>query len=211
MTRFLDSLSGTLAGMLIGVLLMAVIVPQPFTWSAAPRPALQAEPPILPGGMTTEGPVSLPSPDSAGRTGMPWPVLRVAIAAPSPSAAPLAARSIAPSVTAQPMSAAVDVPSAAAGTITPVAVKGSWSAAGVASFVARAYGARYLALPAGPGVTARICGPAACVVATSNDAGPDLSMQRNGRIVDLSFALFKRVCGCDPWAVGLVRVTVEER
>ena len=72
MTRFLDSLSGTLAGLLIGVLLMAVIVPQPFTWAS--RPALQATPPHSHGGMTTEGPVSLPSPDCAGRTETPSPM-----------------------------------------------------------------------------------------------------------------------------------------
>jgi hypothetical protein len=53
-----------------------------------------------------------------------------------------------------------------------------------------------------------ICGPVACVVRTSTDAGPDLAMQRAGRVADLSFADFRRVCGCDPWAVGLVRVTV---
>ena len=77
---------------------------------------------------------------------------------------------------------------------------------GVASFMAPGYGARYLALPGGPGITVRICGPAACVVRTSTDAGPDLAMQRAGRVADLSFADFALVCGCDPWVVGLVRV-----
>ena len=79
---------------------------------------------------------------------------------------------------------------------------------GVASFMAPAYGAGYLALPAGPGHRVTICGPAACVTRTSNDAGPDLAMQRRGRVADLSFRDFATVCGCNPWVVGLVRVTV---
>lgn len=79
---------------------------------------------------------------------------------------------------------------------------------GIASFVGPAYGSSYLALPEGPGHTVTICGPADCVTRTSTDAGPDLAMQRAGRVADLSFADFHRVCGCDPWSVGLTRVTV---
>jgi hypothetical protein len=33
-------------------------------------------------------------------------------------------------------------------------------------------------------------------------------MQRRGRVVDLSYADFRAICGCDPYVVGLVRVTV---
>lgn len=95
-----------------------------------------------------------------------------------------------------------------AGTMTPAPAR-PLPAAGVASFVAPGYGARYLALPGGAGTRVRVCGPAACVVRTSTDAGPDLAMQRAGRIADLSLVDFRRVCGCDPWAVGLVRVTLE--
>ena len=79
---------------------------------------------------------------------------------------------------------------------------------GLASFVGPGYGPRYLALPAGPGVTVYICGPVSCVVRTSTDAGPDLAMQRAGRVADLSYADFRAICGCDPYVVGLVRVTV---
>jgi hypothetical protein len=79
---------------------------------------------------------------------------------------------------------------------------------GIASFMPPRYGPRYLALPGGAGQRVRICGPAACVVRTSTDAGPDKAMQRAGRVADLSHADFAKVCGCDPWIVGLVRVTV---
>jgi hypothetical protein len=80
---------------------------------------------------------------------------------------------------------------------------------GIASFVGPRFGPEYLALPEGPGHTVTICGPAACVTRTSTDAGPDLAMQRAGRVADLSFSDFARVCGCDPWQRGLVEVTVE--
>ncbi len=79
---------------------------------------------------------------------------------------------------------------------------------GAASFVGPSYGPTYLALPEGPGHTVTICGPADCVTRTSTDAGPDLAMQRAGRVADLSFADFHRVCGCDPWQRGLINVTV---
>lgn len=66
----------------------------------------------------------------------------------------------------------------------------------------------WLALPAGPGIRVRICGAGGCVVRVSNDAGPDLAMQRAGRIVDLDVPDFEFVCGV-PWRIGLCRVTVE--
>jgi hypothetical protein len=65
-----------------------------------------------------------------------------------------------------------------------------------------------LALPEGPGIHVRICGPAACVDRVSNDAGPSLAMQRKGRIADLDVATFELVSG-KSWRAGLVRVTVE--
>jgi hypothetical protein len=82
---------------------------------------------------------------------------------------------------------------------------------GLASHYGAAYGPGWLALPEGPGVRVRICGPAACIVRTSNDAGPDLAMQRAGRIADLSWADFRRVGGIAPDAPdpGLLHVAVE--
>lgn len=77
--------------------------------------------------------------------------------------------------------------------------------------IASTYGpgfAGFLALPEGPGIRVRICGPAACVVRTSNDSGPNRAMQRKGRVVDLDVATFEKVAGAS-WRKGLVRVTVE--
>jgi hypothetical protein len=179
MTRFLDSLAGTLAGLLIGVVLVGAIAPGAWVVIPTPRPAPESAPAALPGSSTTEGSVTLPSRDALARTE-------------GPRQAPRSLRAV-PPVRIMPV---VAVP-AAAGTIS-----------GLASFVAPSYGPRYLALPDGPGITARICGPVACVVRTSTDAGPDRAMQRAGRVADLSFRDFAAVCGCDPWAVGLVRVVV---
>jgi hypothetical protein len=79
---------------------------------------------------------------------------------------------------------------------------------GIASTYGNGYEG-YLALPEGPGHRVRVCGPAACIVRTSNDAGPSLAMQRAGRIVDLDATDFNAVCGCRWQTVGLVKVTVE--
>jgi hypothetical protein len=99
-------------------------------------------------------------------------------------------------------------------TPSPTARAGSQSAKGAARVVrgiASTYGpgfAGFLALPEGPGIRVRVCGPASCVERTSNDAGPSLKMQRAGRIVDLDVATFEAVSGAS-WRKGLVRVTVE--
>jgi hypothetical protein len=85
------------------------------------------------------------------------------------------------------------------------------SAGLVKSGSASTYGpgyAGYLALPEGPGHRVTICGPGGCITRTSNDAGPNKAMQRQGRIADLNVADFEAVCGC-PWTRGLVHVTVE--
>jgi hypothetical protein len=80
---------------------------------------------------------------------------------------------------------------------------------GVASYMAASYGADYLALPAGPGIRARICGAGGCVTMTSTDAGPDRAMQRAPyyRVADLSLVAWLRVCGL-PASRGLCRVAV---
>lgn len=93
----------------------------------------------------------------------------------------------------------------------PVAQEGEIGTAlvgGTASHVGTRFGDRYLALPEGPGVLVEVCGNAACVTRRSTDAGPDLAMQRQGRVVDLNAYDFERVCGC-PASVGLIEVTVE--
>ena len=55
----------------------------------------------------------------------------------------------------------------------------------------------YLAIPVGPGHRVRVCGPALCLTLRSNDAGPTLAMQRQGRIADLAVGLWERICGVD--------------
>jgi hypothetical protein len=80
---------------------------------------------------------------------------------------------------------------------------------GTASTYGPAFGPGWLAVPQGPGIRVRVCGSGGCIVRTSTDAGPDLAMQRLGRIVDLSVRDFELVCGCS-WTVGLVPVSVEE-
>jgi len=71
------------------------------------------------------------------------------------------------------------------------------------------YGANYLALPGGRGLHVRICA-AMCLHLVSNDAGPDLAMQREGRVADIGVLNWERICGV-PRSRGLCRVTVEYR
>ena len=84
--------------------------------------------------------------------------------------------------------------------------------AGTASHVGTQFGRGYLALPehrwGQPGIPVKVCGPADCVTRVSTDAGPNLEMQRQGRVVDLNAWDFEKVCGC-PASDGLVDVTVE--
>ena len=65
----------------------------------------------------------------------------------------------------------------------------------------------WIAWPGGPGWRLRVCGPGGCIVVVSTDAGPDLAMQRAGRVVDLDVPTFELVAGAD-WTIGLTRVTV---
>ena len=73
---------------------------------------------------------------------------------------------------------------------------------GVWAWADPAHGARYLAIPAGAGHIVRVCGPAACLLRVSTDAGPVPSLQRAGRIGDLSAADFTAICRV-PLALGL--------
>jgi hypothetical protein len=83
---------------------------------------------------------------------------------------------------------------------------------GTASHVGTQFGPDYLALPEHqwdePGLLVRICGDGGCITRRSTDAGPDLAMQRDGRVADLNAWDFERVCGCDA-STGLTHVTVE--
>lgn len=77
---------------------------------------------------------------------------------------------------------------------------------GVASHMGSGYGSRYLALPEGPGHRVAVRGEKGCVERVSTDAGPDLAMQRQGRVADLNVYDFERVCG--PRWLGLCKVSV---
>ena len=79
---------------------------------------------------------------------------------------------------------------------------------GIASWMPARFGPAYLALPEGPGVTVRICA-VRCLVMTSTDAGPDLAMQRAGRVADIGVETWEWLCDCDR-SLGLVRVSVEQ-
>jgi hypothetical protein len=111
----------------------------------------------------------------------------------------------------RPVVPAAAQPAAGIGTPLEVLPDTSTVRSGTASHVGTRFGRRYLALPehrwGRPGITVRICGPAACVTRTSTDAGPDRAMQRRGRVADLNAWDFVRVCGCSA-SRGLVRVTV---
>ena len=74
---------------------------------------------------------------------------------------------------------------------------------GLASF----YDAGFTAMRLPKGTVVRICGAGGCRTMRSTDAGPDLAMQRAGRVADLSDAVWMAVCGL-PLSAGLCRVTV---
>ena len=108
----------------------------------------------------------------------------------------------------RPRVAAVrEAPSSHSASVTGQSAIGTALVAGIASTYGPGFDG-YLALPSGPGHRVRVCGAAGCVERVSNDTGPDLAMQRLGRVVDLSVADFEAVSG-QPWRVGLTRVTVE--
>lgn len=159
---------------------------------------LRGEPPVS---GTPEPSAEMWAARSAGPRGdrtLPSPALQPS----SPVAS--APATVAPSARLVPKSAPLRLRPAVARAVTG---HGSESTTGLASTYGPGFDG-YLALPAGPGHRVRICGAGGCVVAVSNDAGPSLAMQRQGRIVDLDVATFERVCGV-PWAHGLCRVSVE--
>jgi hypothetical protein len=64
----------------------------------------------------------------------------------------------------------------------------------------------YIALPEGSGIRVEICGYAGCIIRISNDCGPDTSMQKLGRIIDLNLSDFLAVGGKDAYIKGLINV-----
>ena len=91
-----------------------------------------------------------------------------------------------------------------------VSGQGEWADDAILVGIASTYGPGWdgwIAWPGGPGWRLRICGVGGCVTVITTDAGPDLAMQRAGRLVDLDVARFERVAGV-PWTTGLTRVKV---
>lgn len=74
---------------------------------------------------------------------------------------------------------------------------------GTWAYAVASHGSRYLAIPEGRGWIVEVCGPLDCLERVSTDAGPELWLQRAGRIGDLSSVDFRVVCG--PTSVGLCR------
>lgn len=153
--------------------------------SCAPAPSPLLGSPSVP---PTVGPAG---PTFAGASSTPaWP--------PSPS-------------DGQPAAAATPKPTAKP-TPKPTLELADAVAAGIAAYAKRSHGSRYLAIPEGPGHRVRICAsehPDRCLpVRTSTDAGPDLEMQRAGRVADLSFVDFAYLCRCDPTIRGTMPVEI---
>ena len=142
----------------------------------------------------------------------PWRPVVVAEATPMPSAAPRAsyAPTERPAATSRPTAPPPTPRPTAKPTPKPrqVAPRASGRVvSGVASRMGPAFPSSYLALPRGAGITVRICGAGGCVTMRSTDAGPDLAMQRAGRVADLSDAVWQAVCGL-PLSAGLCKVAV---
>lgn len=81
------------------------------------------------------------------------------------------------------------------------------AAVGIASWMPARFGENYLALPAGAGHIVRICGAARCLVMVSTDSGPDLAMQRAGRVADIGVVAWEYLTGL-PRSRGLAGVTI---
>jgi hypothetical protein len=111
----------------------------------------------------------------------------------------LASSWMGPQETAQPVSMPVSqfvsVPSPANPGAIDSGLVGAVTRQGVWAWADASYGARYLATPEKRGTRLQVCGPMDCLTLTTNDVGPTLSLQRAGRIGDLSASVFQRICG----------------
>ena len=184
------------AAALLTIAALLALAPQAVSHAPTPRPAQQVD-----------GLVPWPTP--AARTGAPEALATDPASdssakrrAPRPDAHPAAASPGALSRPGASAGALVSKTSVAGSTPAPVATSGT------ASFMDPSYGASYLALPSGPGHRVLICSVERCVTRTSTDAGPDLAMQRAGRVADLSYRDAAFLCGCDPYIPGLITVEV---
>jgi hypothetical protein len=79
-------------------------------------------------------------------------------------------------------------------TVGPDAVD-SVTRSGTIAWAHEGLGPTYVAIPTGAGHRVTICGPGGCWTTASTDAGPDLRMQREGRIADVAVDQWERICG----------------
>jgi hypothetical protein len=98
-----------------------------------------------------------------------------------------------------------EAPARAGGVGAPTITEPGAIMSGTLAYAKPSFGARYLAIPEGPGVRVRICAPRGCLERVSTDAGPALFRQREGRLADVSYVDFAWLCGCTPETLGLIR------
>ena len=83
----------------------------------------------------------------------------------------------------------------------------AWTRSGVIAYADESHGPAYLAVPWGPGHLVEVAGPGGTITLVSTDAGPDLAMQRAGRVGDLAVGLWETICAV-PRTMGLCPVTI---
>ena len=106
-----------------------------------------------------------------------------------------------------PPSDGAEPTASAAPTREPADPTAAWLLDGTASTYGPGWDG-WIATPWPRGSMVVICGPGGCAERTTNDVGPDLAMQRAGRVADLDVATFELVCAVR-WTMGLCPVTVE--
>jgi hypothetical protein len=173
--RIADQLVATLAGILIGILLMGVCVPDAWTVAPTPRPSQHADLGPAAPRMTPDGVSPVPSPDVAARTGSPDTEPAPMSASPSPTGTR-------PAATARPK-AATPLRHRLSGTATWFRSPAGVSAAGPALRAAVGPGWR--------GQRVTVVGPAG----TARTVLGDWCACGKGRVIDLDDNVFRAVCG----------------
>ena len=174
---------------ILGILVLLVATPRPA------QPLVSAD--RLPSGATEAGRTGAPhSPGgthSAGVRGQSADVWY-----PRPAGIPGGAPQHNPALITAPatgpyerLSGPALIPPPLTGTPADFTSQGTWA------WADPSHGDRYLAIPEGPGYRVLVCGPAACLERFSTDAGPVKSLQRAGRLGDLSARDWLTVCGVE--------------
>ena len=147
---------------------------------------------LLSGSVVPPPPASVPTPQGVRDTVTPFAAVRPVLAFPGAPDGPLA--------TARADAVLAPAPSVSESSTLS---SGAPTRSGVWAYAKPSHGRGYLAIPEGPGWIVWVCGPLDCFERVSTDAGPELWLQRAGRIGDLSAVMFQRACG--PLSAGLCR------